>query len=343
MAERFWWVNHSHTSRWEIPGDYLWFAKASRSGRARGESYQNILRLLPGDVVVSFADAAIGAVGVVLGTAREAPRPPEFEALAQHAAAGTGWLTPVRFMAVASPLRIAAHAAELGPVLPGKHAPIRANGACNQHIVLSAVPGPMVASLRRLLGGEVERIVETISEAVGRSLAEDAVEAAIRQRADIGPVQKAHLLKARHGQGLYREKLEAVERACRITGLFDRRHLRATHIKPWSECDDRERLDGFNGLLMSAHVAHLFSRGYISFADDGELLVSQELNPAVLESWHVALPRNAGTFVPEQCRFLDHHRREVFGQHGGGRRQSAPVAEGEPAAGTLDPVVLSPA
>src|SRR5262249_21321291 len=134
--------------------------------------------------------------------------------------------------------------------------------------------------------------------------------------------------------GVFRANLELHEHCCRITGVLDRRHLWARHIKPWSECDDSERLDGNNGLLMSPHVAHLFERGYISFLDDGELLVSQELNPVVLENWHVQPPLNVGEFRPEQCYFLDYHRREVFQQHGAGRRRRSGA--------TFEPVELVP-
>jgi putative restriction endonuclease len=124
---------------------------------------------------------------------------------------------------------------------------------------------------------------------------------------------------------------------------LDRRHLRATHIKPWCECDDGEKLDGLNGLLMSPHLAHLFERGYVSFSDAGELLVSQELNPAVLLSWKLELPLNVGAFVPRQCRYLEYHRREVFERHGGGRRQQSVAAPvGAPVALQAEPATVNP-
>lgn len=345
MSASSWWVNHSHTVRQEIEGSYLWFANKARKSKARSESDKNIQRLLPGDIVYSFADGAVGAIGVVLGSAREAAKPLEFDSIAEYADAQQGWLVPVRFMTLTNSLRTEEYGAELTPVLPRKHPPILASGASNQHVVLASVPVMMATTLSRLLGGEVERIAGTITESVGRSLAEDAAEAAIQLRADIGPAQKLDLLKARHGQGVFRVNLELNEHSCRITGVLDRRHLRATHIKPWSECNDAQKLDGYNGLLMSPHVAHLFERGYISFADDGELLVSQELNPVVLDNWRIQLPLSVGEFRPDQCYFLDYHRREVFQQHGAGRRQKStekfePVALEIPAA---EPAIVQPA
>jgi putative restriction endonuclease len=344
MSASFWWVNHSHTVRHEIEGSYLWFAYKARKSKARSESDKNIQRLLPGDVVYSFADGAIGAVGVALGSAREAAKPLVFDCIAEYADTPTGWLVPVRFMALTNCLRTEDYGAELGPVLPRKHPPILAGGASNQHVVLASVPAMMATTLSRLLGGEVERIVGTITGSVGRSLAEDAAEATIQQRTDIAPGQKADLLKARHGQGVFRANLELNEHACRITGVLDRRHLWAIHIKPWSECDDAQKVDGSNGLLMSPHVAHLFERGYISFSDDGELLVSQELNPVVLDHWHIRRPLNVVGFRPEQCCFLGYHRREVFQQHGAGRRQKSTESfEPVPVVPIAEPATVQPA
>lgn len=344
MSASFWWINHSHTFRQEIEGSYLWFASRPRKSKARSESEKNTHKLLPGDVVFSFAQGEIGAVGVVLGTAREAARPAEFESLDEHADAQTGWMVPVRFTALTTSLRPEEHSADLAPVLPRKHSPILAGGASNQHMLLAAVPPLMATKLCDLLNGQVERIVGTIVEAVGRSLMEDVAEAAIQQRTDIGPTQKSDLLKSRYGQGVFRANVEVNEHSCRISGVLDRRHLWARHIKPWCECEDAEKLDGSNGLLMSPHIAHLFERGYISFSDDGDLLVSQELNPVVLDNWHIHLPHNAGEFRPEQCYYLNYHRREVFQQHGAGRRQKSPENfEAVPIVLMAEPTVVQPA
>src|SRR5579871_4639163 len=101
MAERFWWVNHSQTARRGIAGEYLWFARGSRVSRFRSESYRNLLQVLPGDVVFSFADGAVGAVGLVLGAAREAHRP--IGSVPAKSLVDTGWLVPIRFIVLQEP------------------------------------------------------------------------------------------------------------------------------------------------------------------------------------------------------------------------------------------------
>lgn len=141
---------------------------------------------------------------------------------------------------------------------------------------------------------------------------DERAEADLKQRNDLAPEQTLSLIRARRGQGEYRHNVEQLEKCCRVTGLFDRRHLRARHIRPWRLSDDRQKLDGHNGLLLSPHFDHLFERGFISFAGDGDLLVSKHLNPAVLTTWGLQLPKNVGPFTDLQQEYLAYHRDHVF-------------------------------
>ena len=52
----------------------------------------------------------------------------------------------------------------------------------------------------------------------------------------------------------------------------------ASHIKPWSVCNNQERLDMFNGILLSPNLDRAFDYGLISFNDDGTILISQEFD-----------------------------------------------------------------
>jgi putative restriction endonuclease len=88
--------------------------------------------------------------------------------------------------------------------------------------------------------------------------------------------------------------------------------IRASHIKPWSVSSKEEKPDGFNGLLFSPHVDHLFDHGFISFKDGGDLLVSKEVNPIVLEQWKIEDSANIGTFKANQGKYLEFHRDAVF-------------------------------
>jgi hypothetical protein len=134
----------------------------------------------------------------------------------------------------------------------------------------------------------------------------------LSRRTDLDTTLRAALLAARAGQGAFRHALEQHESACRVTGLLDRRHLRAVHIKPWRVCDDAEKLDGHNGLLLSPHIAHLFETGGLTFELQGQLQLSRHLNPAVIKSWRLSAAAKAAGFSAPQQRYLDWHRSHVF-------------------------------
>jgi hypothetical protein len=320
---RYWWVNHKRTQRQELEGEFLWAPKKKQAGAVDSESSNNMTRIMPGDVVFSFSlgSGVVRAVGVALTRAREAPNPFESAPARRQPGGQRGWQVTVRFAELTRPWTPKDHAAELARLLPERHSPLRASGDANPAVYLALLPRKMAGVVRRLVGVEVDRLVEEITQGVGGQFPDEVAEETLLQRADLTPALKRDLLNARRGQGLFRTNLEKVESACRLTGLLDRRHVRAVHIKPWRISTDAEKLDGCNGLLLSPHLEHLFSRGYISFSDSGELLVSRHLNPAVLDKWGLRLPRYVDAFRPEQCRYLDYHRREVFEHHVGGRRK----------------------
>ena len=54
--------------------------------------------------------------------------------------------------------------------------------------------------------------------------------------------------------------------------------LISSHIVPWSECTDDERLDVDNGILLSPDVDALFDKHLISFSDEGELITSNAIS-----------------------------------------------------------------
>lgn len=87
------------------------------------------------------------------------------------------------------------------------------------------------------------------------------------------------LVRQRVGQDKFREAmLDYWGGACAVTGVAVPAVLRASHAKPWSECaSDAERLDVFNGFLLSANLDALFDRFLISFDDNGLIVVAPAL------------------------------------------------------------------
>jgi hypothetical protein len=95
----------------------------------------------------------------------------------------------------------------------------------------------------------------------------------------VRPTVRAALIDARLGQGQFRAALlERWQNACAVTGCTVLETLRASHMKPWRESNNAERLNPENGVLLSAHLDALFDKYLISFNDDGDMLVSTRIN-----------------------------------------------------------------
>ncbi|WP_319825824.1 HNH endonuclease [Thalassovita sp.] len=311
----YWWVNNKQTYAHEIGGNYLW-SPTEKSDGGRSEFYENMKRVRPGDVIFAFAGGEIRAVGVCSAPTALAPKPGEFGA-AGNAWGSEGWRLPVEFTVLSKPLRPKDHMDVLAPTLPEKYSPIRPDGNGNQGAYLAAVPIEMAQAVIDLLGprwAEIDRddAIEPAHQIETIDASEEEVERELRNRTDLDDTEKLQLVKSRRGQGIYRENLEGFEEACRITGVANRRHLRASHIKPWRASTNFEKLDGNNGLLLSPHIDHLFDQGFISFADDGVLLVSPQTDADTLIRWGIEPGGNYGPFRSEQLPYLAFHREFVL-------------------------------
>ncbi len=134
---------------------------------------------------------------------------------------------------------------------------------------------------------------------------------------DLASTVGTALVAVRRKQALFRNRLISLEKGCRITGVRDLRFLRASHIKPWSECESgAERTDGNNGLLLSAQADHLFDQGWISFSGSGELIRSDQLPVEVIQrvGLNLDVGRRCGEIRTEQQGYLEFHREQVLGK-----------------------------
>lgn len=89
---------------------------------------------------------------------------------------------------------------------------------------------------------------------------------------------KKAITNKRIGQHIFRKKLLALYDKCALCGFDLTEILKSSHIKPWKDCNDSERLDPANGLLLCPSHDAIFDKGYISFYDDGKIMISDLLN-----------------------------------------------------------------
>lgn len=122
------------------------------------------------------------------------------------------------------------------------------------------------------------------------------------------------LVVQRVGQDVFRAGLlEYWDGRCAISGLAVPELLRASHIKSWADCDrDEERLDVFNGFLLSANLDAAFDGGFITVADDGIVLVSEVLDSEARALLGLDRPVKVQGVAAGHRGYLGWHRRRVF-------------------------------
>ena len=144
------------------------------------------------------------------------------------------------------------------------------------------VPGPGLARYAFSMVGDLYAVLPKIY-GLGLALPEGPLEdfrAATRKLPRKTEVER--LVIQRVGQDIFRERqLTYWESGCPLTGITDASLLRASHIVPWTKCpDDAERLNIYNGLLLSALWDAAFDKGLVTFNDDGRPELSPLLSVA---------------------------------------------------------------
>ena len=118
----------------------------------------------------------------------------------------------------------------------------------------------------------------------------------------------------RVGQNIFRKALlDYWQGRCCVTGLAVPELLRASHIQPWALCHtDEQRLDVFNGLLLSPNLDALFDGGWVTFMADGAMAIAASLSQTALELSGVGKDSRVQGLKPEHSLYMEFHRQRVF-------------------------------
>ena len=303
----YWWVNHNQTHKHELGRDYIWAPKRNKLNR-RSQFYDNLTRVQKNDIVISYARSAIMAIGIALQSAKDSPRPSEFGATGDQWDKD-GWLVKVDWIILDTPFSPKDYIDEIAPLLPKKYSPISSNGNGLQGAYLAEISSTLgkfilnKSGIHELITNQLE--ISTIEQS------EEHIENEINNL-EIPETETEQLVKSRRGHGLFKKRVQEIEHKCRITGISDKRFLIASHIKPWRDSNNKERLDGNNGLLLSPHVDNLFDSGWISFADNGDLIIANNTIRNILKFWNIDPATNVGQFNTDQKKYLEYHRKIIL-------------------------------
>jgi putative restriction endonuclease len=320
---RYWWVNQNQTFRHEIGGGYLWSPKRNANG-ARNPFYESMREVSPGDLIFSFVDTRIAAIGIAKSYCWECPKPAEFGSAGEYWE-NVGWRVTVSFTTLLHRVRPKDHMGVLRSLLPDRYSPLQSNGNGNQALYLTEIPQGFTEVIVGLIGDEARILLSRPVEAApiesnpmvsGDDLDvwEHRLEQQVEKDRSVPETDREAIIRARCGQGLFKQRVMRIESKCRITGVENLTHLIASHCKPWRDASNEERLDGENGLLLTPSVDHLFDRGFIGFENSGELIISPIAHAPSLQRMGIETEHrvNVGLFTEGQKHFLEFHRNSVL-------------------------------
>lgn len=143
-------------------------------------------------------------------------------------------------------------------------------------------PSPGLARYSFATLGELYNVLTAVYN-LGLALPEGPLEDFRAATGDLPRTTQAErLVIQRVGQDIFRDRLMTYwQGRCPLTGITNPALLRASHIVPWKDCtDDAERLNIFNGLLLSALWDAAFDKGLVTFDEDGRPQFAAELGEA---------------------------------------------------------------
>jgi hypothetical protein len=160
-------------------------------------------------------------------------------------------------------------------------------------------------------GYDLERVLEFIDLIVGLldPVATDILEIISTTK----KTERMQQILARLGQGQYRQDLEEVWKGvCAVTGVNTRQALRASHIMPWREANPEQRLDRYNGLLLSANIDALFDKYLITFDNDGKIVIADWIgkNREEMERLGLRADMKIKGLKTKHHEYLKSHRRK---------------------------------
>jgi putative restriction endonuclease len=157
---RHWWVNQNQTYEFEVPCGFLWSPKTRADG-GRNYFYECMQEVQPGDLIFSYCDTFIKAIGVVQRAAVTSPKP-DFRNAGSNWA-NEGWYVEVEFSELASPIKPKDYIEQIAPLLSDKYAPLQANGNGLQGVYLTEISQELSNLLILLSRAEVLRIQQELA------------------------------------------------------------------------------------------------------------------------------------------------------------------------------------
>jgi len=272
---RYFFVFQNKNYEEERKGGYLWAPQKNKNAQTF-HHWTDMKLIKKGDIIFNSYNGKLVSVLTAQENCKEHERTTGLEELDLWEK--DGWLVEVQYRDMEQPLTYKNYMEDILTLQDDKYAPFNTLGRGNT--------GYLFRVSKDLANFLFERIEGTNSILRKKFQIEDSLQLeSVKQIEDelnsvttLEKTEKETIIKSRIGQSAFKKALLTIEKKCRLCGVKDERFLIASHIKPWSESDNRERLDVNNGLLLCPNHDALFDKRYISFDETGKVMVKKSLD-----------------------------------------------------------------
>lgn len=300
----YYWVNQGKTYKEEKEGGYLWAPKSNSSGDSFFH-WENMTKLKPNDIVFNYRKGYLIGYCIVESNCFSAPQPEEFNVDVEWE--DDGYMVDAKYFLFKKPLNIETIYRKIEEFLPTKYSPLNETG---DPLKIKANQGYLYESnqaIARVIY-DLAKIPFEETEISTNEVREEEAKYNIPEQ-----TTRKGLVTSRVGQGDYRQRiLRRWEYRCAVNNTSVKEILIASHIVPWSEANDQERLDVDNGLLLSPTYDALFDRHLISFDDNGLIRLSKSLNKNDISKLGISGTEKIVNLTPGNKKYLKRHRERLI-------------------------------
>ncbi|AUP79459.1 HNH endonuclease [Flavivirga eckloniae] len=299
----YYWVNQGKTYKEEKEGGYLWAPTYNSSGNSVFH-WDNMTKLMPNDIVLNYYKGYLIGYCIIESKYFLAPQPKEFNVDVEWE--NEGYMIDAKYFLFSKPLDIKIVYNQIKQYLPSKYSPLNKTGN-----------PPKIKANQGYLYKSNRNITKTVFD-LAKVYLDDYDESTNEVNEDPAeynaPKQTTRegLVTSRIGQGEYRQQiLRRWKFKCAVNGASIKEILIASHIVPWRESNDHERLDVDNGLLLSPTYDALFDRHLISFDDDGKILLSNSMDKTEFSILGITGAEKISNLTQGNKKYLKRHREKL--------------------------------
>lgn len=292
---RYFWVNQSKTYQDEKDLGCLWAPLVAKNG-GTFHHWERMDEIKPGDFILTYANGKMMGYCVAKSSSFQQAQPD----LGQSLWGKEGRMVTVEYFPFEDPLSRDVFVPSIKELLPSKYSPMTRDGVKGTQGYLFEVSEELFSAVIRVVSKEREGTGTVRSEEVPLKLFIPS-----------GPTEKIILSNRRVTQPQFRMNLiKRWNGRCAVTGCAEVGVLTASHIIPWRHATDAERNDPDNGLLLSPVYDKLFDKEFISFDQQGRIILGRKMK-GQYQSLGVTGDECIAGLSEGQLKYLARHRAQL--------------------------------